>query len=137
MKSLYRPLRTRQRLSLCGMLFAFVVQILAWSAMPVFAKGVSSDEGWIVICTAEGFVRIPLVEIGIDSAPSHSDKLSLQGLVEHCDLCAFAHGLGLGPSSVVFLEHINAVRVGHVRAPDSVASDKPYTPQQPRAPPLS
>lgn len=136
---IFRPSRQRtmQRLSLCGMLVAFVVQILAWSVMPVAAQGVSTSDGWMVICTGDGFKRISLTEAGISPDSSHNDTYPPSVLVEHCDLCVFAHGLGLGPAAVFSVEPGTGTRVVRLPAADSAVLDKSHGPQQPRAPPVS
>lgn len=126
-----------QRLSLYGVLFAFVVQILAWSVMPVSAKGISSDDGWMVICTSDGFKRIALTKAGISPDPSHNNDSSPSVLVDHCDLCVFAHGLGPGPAAVFFVEAGAGTRIVRLRNADNVVLGKSHTPQQPRAPPVS
>lgn len=130
-------LRSMQRLSAYGALIALVVQILAWSAMPVSAKDVLSDDGWVVICTAEGVKRIPLTQIGISPNTSQGEKQPPSVLADHCDLCIFAQSLGSGPGPIAVPEEFNSIRIACPRAPDRVVSGKPHSLQQPRAPPVS
>ncbi len=65
--------RKIQRLSLWSAAFAFLLQTLAWSAMPVAAAGTGTNDGWVVICTSDGFKRISLAEAGIQpDGPLHT-----------------------------------------------------------------
>lgn len=115
-----------------GVVFVFLLQMLAWSAMPVVAMGLDADEGWVVICTSDGYKRIPLTEIGIaDTASQQSPDIQ----AGHCDLCVFVHGLGMAPASVPWVEHVTVVLVLHQRIADNYLPGKLHAPHQPRAPP--
>lgn len=123
---------TKKRLGLWGVVFAFLLQMLAWSAMPVAVAGSDSDDDWVVICTSDGFKRISLSEAGFKQDDSqHNPNV----LVDHCDLCVFAHGLGMAPAPVQLFKHASAALILRSRSVDIVSSDKLHTPQQPRAPP--
>lgn len=130
-------LGSMQRLSSYGVLIAFVVQLLAWSVMPVSAQGVESDDGWVVICTANGFKRIPLTQIGISPNTPQDDTQSIVVLGDHCELCLFAQSLGSVPGTISLPEEFNSMRVVQSRAPYRIVLSSSRSPQQPRAPPVS
>ncbi|HLR78380.1 MAG TPA: DUF2946 family protein [Burkholderiaceae bacterium] len=126
--------RRTQRLGLLVAAFAFVLQNLAWSLMPAYAADV--EAGWITICTSDGIKRIPLSELGVHAADA-SQEPAPHVLTDHCDLCVFAHGLGMpGPeaSLPVVAGHMRLLRL-------PVASQNPghdiHSAHQPRAPPVS
>lgn len=124
-------LRRKHRLGLWATVLAFLLQTLAWSAMPVYAQ--NADDGWMVICTSDGPQRISLNELGILDGPLKNAPLPT--LVDHCDLCVFAKGLGMVPTPVQMLASHRCVPALRVHVPDDAVSDKPHSPQQPRAPP--
>lgn len=126
--------RTIRRLSALGVVLAFVLQTLAWSMMPVYAS--STDDEWIVICTSEGMQWIPLSTSGIQSDGSTQNN-PVPTIIEHCDLCVFAHSLGMAPASAGLLLHNQGyVRVLPVYTPMAAVASNSHTPQQPRAPPV-
>lgn len=132
MRRLHRQSR-KQRLSLFGLAFVFLLQTLAWSGMPVYAS--DATEGWVVVCTNEGIKRISLSEAGIkqDESPPSSP---IPALAEHCDLCVFAQGLGMAPPAPALLS-LSTTGLIEIRIPasDPGVSSNSYSPQQPRAPP--
>lgn len=122
----------KQRLGLWSTLFVFVLQSLAWSGMPVYAT--NADQQWVVVCTSEGIKRISLSDTGI-TAGDPTQNAPSPALVIHCDLCVFAKGLGTNSDLILLPETHARGPTSRNPVPDHDISSKPYTPQQPRAPP--
>lgn len=130
---------TKKRLVLWGVMLAFLLQIQAWSAMPVAAAAPDADDGWVVICTSDGFKRISLADAGMQSrspTPGDTSHNTAPVLIDHCDLCVFAHGLGSAPALVAVFEDDIGVRVVRQRPVGQPVTGNSYFPQQPRAPPV-
>lgn len=123
----------KQRLGLWSTLFVFLLQSLAWSGMPVYAKDV--DQDWVVVCTSEGIKRISLSASGV-LVNDASQNEPVPTVIAHCDLCVFAKGLGMAFDTVQAQPGQAHVPTLRIHVPDRVVPDKPYRPQQPRAPPV-
>lgn len=122
----------KQRLGLWSTLFVFLLQSLAWSGMPVHATNV--DQGWVVVCTSEGIKRVALTATGIAAGDSPQND-PLPTLAIHCDLCVFAKGLGTTSDVIPLLETYARGPLSRIHIHEQGIPSKPYTPQQPRAPP--
>lgn len=133
---MYRSPRSRriQRISLLAAAFAFLLQALAWSAMPVYAG--QADEGWVAICTSEGIKWIPLSQSGMAPAVPAPDD-SAPALADHCDLCVFALGLGIVPAPASLAANVDKALGLHPPAFLHAFSSRMHVLQQPRAPPVS
>jgi len=123
----------KQRIGMLGVVFVFLLQTLAWSAMPVFATG--DGDTWVTICSSEGFQRVSLRNSDFPAQPSSSDS-SRPASVNYCYLCVFAQGLGTGFEQAQVRTRRAVVSVAKATFVETPAPEAFHTPNQPRAPPV-
>ena len=124
----------KQRLGLWATVFVFLLQSLAWSGMPVYAKNAGQD--WIEVCTRDGIKRISLPAAAGVFAGGALKEAPAPSLGDHCDLCVVAKGLGRATDAVQVLEGHTRIPASRIHTSDHGVPDKPHSPQQPRAPPV-
>lgn len=119
---------TMRRL-LIGIVAAFLMQNMAWSAMNVTSQ--SEDGTWIVICTSQGFKRILVDDFYNEEGTNNN--LSANS----CELCVFANGLGFSFSNTISLTPILGV-IAKVSYDSYIQYGKKYySNHTPRAPPIN